>query len=159
MKPKALPDIGMVREFLSYDPRTGELVWIKKPARGTNVGSTAGRVDATGYVVIGFCKSTYKAHRLAWFLMTEDEPETIDHINGIKSDNRFVNLRPATPSQNLANREVSGAHFSKKRGKWQSAIKVGYKSIWLGYFATEAEARAAYADAAKRFYGEFARAA
>lgn len=81
-----------------------------------------------------------------------------DHINGDGLDNRRANLRPATPAQNAANRRavrsgLKGVTFHKKSGRWQAAIAKRY----LGLFATEAEAGAAYDRAAVERWGEFAR--
>lgn len=82
-----------------------------------------------------------------------------DHINGNGLDNRRSNLRPATPGQNAANRKatrsdgVKGVTFHKKSGKWQAAIAKRY----LGLFATQEEAAAAYDAAARDLWGDYAR--
>jgi hypothetical protein len=157
MKIGPMPDIHELRRYLAYDPASGLLRWISKPARGTNAGAIAGRIGVDGYAVVGFKKKTYKAHRLAWFLMTGEWPETIDHIDGDKANNRLSNLRPATYSQNQANKDVRGAHFCKRNGRWQAAVKIMGRSVWLGYFDNPQSAQAAYTEAAARIFGEFAR--
>src|SRR5437773_1937677 len=84
----------------------------------------------------------------------------VDHINGLKTDNRKCNLRPATPSQNIANSFKyggKGSYFDKTRNKWRAMIKINYKPVHLGYFNTEQEARQAYDIAARKYFGEFAR--
>lgn len=87
--------------------------------------------------------------------------DCIDHINGIKSDNRICNLRPATRSQNGANRVairgMKGAFFHKSSGKWSAQISKENKKMHLGLFDTEGEAHEAYKEASLRMHGEFSR--
>jgi hypothetical protein len=93
--------------------------------------------------------------------------ELCDHINGNGLDNRRSNLRAATKAENGRNRGVqrnskSGlkcVYFEKRRSKWRASIKVDGKRKHLGYFDTPEGASLAYQAAAKRYYGEFARAA
>lgn len=90
---------------LGYDPVTGRLWW-KVPKRGHNIGRCAGATDNKGYINIGIDGTRYKAHRLIWLIETGSFPDKsvpIDHINMIKDDNRFCNLRLATNSQNKMN--------------------------------------------------------
>lgn len=88
----------------------------------------------------------------------------VDHINGNRLDNRRENLRLATYSENGRNKPavqgsstLKGVSWHTSRGKWRAVIKVNRVSRHIGYFATEAEAAAAYAAAAKELHGEFAR--
>jgi hypothetical protein len=89
----------------------------------------------------------------------------VDHISGVRHDNRKKNLRFCTESQNQHNRGVTkrsksgykGVWFFKQLGRWQSQIKLNYKSIHLGYFDTAEKAYAAYCEAAKKYHKEFAR--
>lgn len=83
---------------------------------------------ATGYVLISFDGEQYLAHRLAWFYVTgEMPPMFIDHINGKPDDNRFENLREATPQQNGFNRGMpknnksgaKGCEWRRDRGKYR----------------------------------------
>jgi hypothetical protein len=69
----------------------------------------------------------------------------IDHINGVKTDNRVDNLRIVTQQKNCENRRSKGYHKIGK--KWRAQIKVNKKKHHLGYFDTEQEAHAAYLDA------------
>lgn len=87
-----------------------------------------------------------------------------DHINGDGLDNRRCNLRVATFSQNSANRGkqrdnssgFKGVYFYKNDNRWFAQIKVNQKAISLGRFASREEAHNAYAEAARKYYGEFA---
>ena len=76
-------------------------------------------------------------------------------INGIKDDNRICNLRSVTNQQNCFNRtNAKGYTWNKRHSKWMSKIKVNSKTINLGYYNTEQEARNAYL-AAKEIYHKF----
>lgn len=89
-----------------------------------------------------------------------------DHINSDPLDNRRANLRAATAADNARNRRPNqrksdlpkGVHRNQS-GHFQAQIKVKGEKRYLGTFATSAEAHAAYVEAARRFHGEFARAA
>lgn len=95
-------------------------------------------------------------------ISTADGMDT-DHANGNKLDNRRSNLRPATRSQNLANRpslrgrsEYKGVSWHEARKKWAAHYYLGGESHYIGLFVSEQEAAAAYDEAAKRVYGEYA---
>jgi hypothetical protein len=105
----------------------------------------------------------YKAHRLAWVYVHGIEPKRhLDHINGVRDDNRIANLREATVSQNAMNKKavnrLKGAHWNGTVKKWQSVVVKSGRQIWLGYFASAEAAHAAYCSAAKTHFGEFANA-
>ncbi len=154
-----------LRELLRYDPETG--IFTRRIAGGRfgrfPPGTVCGYVTPMGYSTIRIDGPLYGAHRLAWLYITGAwPPHQLDHINGIRSDNRWINLRPATLTENNRNKRVhrqgeKGAYFDKSRGKWLSTICVNRKQIFLGRFDTEQEAHLAYCSAAKNYYGEFAR--
>jgi hypothetical protein len=89
----------------------------------------------------------------------------IDHVNGDPADNRLENLRLATHQQNLCNkrrgRNNSGLKgvYLRPNGKFTASVAFNQRSFYLGCFDTAGEAHAAYAFAAARLHGEFARAA
>ena len=109
-----------VREVLHYDPETG--VFTNRVWRGGNsqVGSVAGWTNGSDYVLVSVDGGQYLAHRLAWFYVHGVWPESdIDHRNHITTDNRLVNLRCGSRSQNNCNqikarkdnkREIGRAH-------------------------------------------------
>jgi hypothetical protein len=91
--------------------------------------------------------------------------EFVDHINHVGLDCRRSNLRVATPSQNVANsRSKSLSKTGMPKGvrkgsgtrRFVARIKVNYRCIHLGYFDTPEEAHAAYVEAARKYFGEFA---
>lgn len=88
----------------------------------------------------------------------------IDHKNGNKLDNSFHNLRLASQSQNMSNRQkpisntsgFKGVRFHKPTGKWQAYIKHNYKQKHLGLFVSAEDAALAYNKAAVELHGQFA---
>lgn len=146
----------LVRSILDYNPLTGVFTWKN--------GTLAGGISNCGYLRIGIKRSKYLAHRLAWLMMTGKWPlDQLDHINGVRIDNRWANLRAATNAQNTINSDYAnrtglrGIYHHKKHGGWAAAIKANGHRVHLGYFKTPEEAHAAYCEAAREFHGEFAR--
>jgi hypothetical protein len=143
-----------LKQILSYSYLDGKFTWLVKPSKRICAGATAGSISRSGYSEIRIKRKLYYAHRLAWLYMTGDWPKDhIDHINGIKDDNRFCNLREATNQQNQFNRSVKGYSFLKPYNKYWSQICVGGKRISLGYFTTEQEARNTYLKAKIKYHG------
>lgn len=153
-----------LRELLEYDPASGVFRWKVRPARNVFVGATAGVESPRGYIQISIGKRQYRAHRLAWLYIYGHMPEQIDHINGIRSDNRLCNLRPATASQNAMNRPkpknnttgVKGVYWNSYAKKYAATITVGGRPRFLGYFSHLGEAAQCVHDARSRSCGEFA---
>lgn len=153
-------DVGY---FVAYDPDTGELRWARKWEPRITAGAIAGAMKGR-YRHVYIRRKSYAVHRIAWFLMTgEQPPETVDHRDCDTTNNRWSNLRAADNSQSGANRrqqqdtKLKGTHCF--RGRWRASIRVKKKPIYLGTFESQAEAHAAYLEAAKKYFGEFARAA
>lgn len=161
-----------LRQILQYDPETGVLIWRFRTNVPTHVNSRlAGKPAGSGHrtprnvhrrlIIDGY---KVMAHRVIWCMMTGAFPEHwIDHINGVGMDNRWRNLRTATPQQNAANRRFpAGATkgITKRSGctdaPYVAQIRVNGKTTRLGRFATIAEGEAAYAAAAREAFGSFA---
>lgn len=144
--------------MFNYDPVTGILTWRVDRSTWVKAGDVAGSIDGNGYVNIQISGTGYKAHRLAWLWVTSEWPKAeIDHINRIKDDNRWVNLREATHSQNTINispRNRLLPRGVKRKGRKFTA-EIGKPNLYLGTFDTPEEARAAYVVAAQDLYGEF----
>jgi HNH endonuclease len=151
-----------LKDFLLYDLDTGVFTWIKAPGyRNTRiglVGKAAGRLHHDGYIGIVFKGRWYGAHRLAWFYAYGVWPQDqLDHINGIRSDNRLCNLREANANEQMQNRKRSTRKkdglplgvFAQSRvpDRFQAVIQVNGRRNYLGTFCSVEEASAAYATA------------
>jgi hypothetical protein len=153
-----------LRELLAYDPISGVLTWKKNMTPRARAGKEAGVIQCGKYRRIGINGKYYMAHRIAWVIVTGSWPEyQIDHKNGMKSDNRWTNLREATSAQNKHNTEhrnnsgLIGASLHAGTGRYRAQIRTGGKRKFLGWFETAQEAHDAYKQAAIKYHGEFAK--
>ena len=143
MKKRSI-NIDLMKKYLTYDERTGIFNRrVSVSGKNGRAGSVAGTLTPSGYISISILGTSYSAHRLAWLYVNgEEPPEFIDHINGVRNDNRICNLRCATRSQNGMNRGIpinntsgyKGVTWSKKSGKWNAYIRKDGKRMHLGYF-------------------------
>lgn len=157
-------------ELIEYDPETGLFRWSETLAgdRRRRVGWFPGKADTRGYLQVRVNGRLWLAHRLAWLLMTGSPPsKQIDHVNRIKTDNRWSNLRPATHAENQRNRGLQsnnstgycGVYRRTLKGggeRFEAYIKVAGTVRHLGCFSTADAAYAARCDAARQYHGEFA---
>ena len=154
-------DSTRLKDFLTYDPKSGQFYWKINRGYHIKVGDVAGCLHHNGYIVISIEKQQHQAHRLAWLYVYGEYPKHyIDHINGIRSDNKIQNLRDATQAENCQNLKkprgqsgflgVSIDTFRKNR--WKSSIKLNGKNIHLGWFKTPEEASQAYIQAKRQFH-------
>lgn len=183
MAAKALPPVEILRQFLRYEPDTGRLFWLERtPAMFSDDGNrtkvakcnnwnsrNAGKeafntLNDKGYKIGRIQSDNYFAHRVIWKMVTGQEPShVIDHKNGVKSDNRWQNLRAADHSQNRMNAQTTwcasgkkGVYWVKHSRKWTSRISAYGQDHYLGCFATQDEAAAAYQGAARVLFRDFA---
>ncbi len=176
LMPKPLPSQDYLRECFAYEPETGYLRWRRRPvehfpyAQGARMwlsrfpGEVAGAKDRCGHLQVVIDHRTYQLQRIIWKLVTgEDPPSTVDHVNHVRDDNRWSNLRLATHQEQVWNRTIgarkpttSGFRGVTKHGnKWRARVYIGGKVKLLCGFATAEEAGAAWKAAAKEAYGEF----
>ena len=94
-----------------------------------------------------------KQHQFIYYLATGKVVELIDHINGIRTDNRIENLREVTQEGNNRNRKnVKGYSWNKKCEKWIANIHINNKNKHLGCFDDEEDARKAYLKAKELYH-------
>jgi hypothetical protein len=159
--------------MLKYDPSTGKFTWRERSEdfpsplsaiRAFNTRSAGGPVyeePHKGYRRMTLLGKRYKSHRVAWAMHHGDwPPETIDHINGVKDDNRIENLRAVTHIENCRNQKlhntntsgVMGVYWRPEARKWQVRIYVNGRLLHLGLYVKKDEAVAAR-KAAEEKYG------
>lgn len=171
---KAELTAAQARALFSYNPQTGKLVLLNRPRElfpsdkewkrwnSRSSGTEAGAVKrSSGYRMVCVFGREYRAHRIIWLMQTGEWPESdIDHINGVRHDNRLANLRAVSHATNLRNQSrnsrntsgFAGVSWHKGAEKWSAQIKVNGKKVHLGLFAT-AECAAQARAAANSAYG------
>ena len=182
---RQLPSINILRKLLRYEPETGKMFWKTRPLELFNEtekrtarhacaqwnSKLAGKEaictqHGSGYLCGDIFANKYFAHHVAWALFYGSSClQEIDHINGVKSDNRISNLREATHTQNLCNVGITsrntsglkGAFWHKRDRVWEAHIRVNTTLKYLGRYSTKEDAHKAYCDAANKYHGEFAR--
>lgn len=176
---KELPSQQELLELFSGDFENGELIWRPRSSDYTDhssrgfananvIGKHAGHIHKySGYRLVRIKSVRYHAARILWKLITGNEPQgEIDHINRVKSDDRFVNLRDTTPTENCYNRTKrpntvsgrKGVWWNRAQNQWGAAITVNGKRTHLGWFPEDRleQAAEAYREAALKYHGEYA---
>lgn len=155
-------ELDLLRDFLHYNPETGEFTWLKSPMRRVKVGDKAGCLNRlSGRVQIRLKGKQYLAHQLAWLFIHDRWPtNVIDHIDGNPFNNALENLRDVTQQVNMHNQKRIAKHNkSGYRGvcwdsvnkSWRATISIDGRSKTIGRFQTLLQASQAY-EAAKRIY-------
>lgn len=154
-------DQDYLKSIMSYSPETGVFTWATRRKGTKGIGSIAGVVLNSGYRQIMIDGKHHLEHRLAFLWMTGGFPKKhIDHINGSRSDNRWNNLREASPGENQQNRAMmknntsgfTGVSWSNREGRWQASIQVDRNPKHLGLFDTAEVAAEAYIAAKSRLH-------
>lgn len=168
--------------LLDYNPDTGLLTWKTRPVEmfsapradakaaswnGRFAGTPITCKDAAGYLVVQINRKPFRAHRIAVALQEGECPgdRQVDHINGVRDDNRWVNLRLVEPLTNQWNKKrteairqgagpIAGVKQNAK-GRWECRIRFNYQHIYLGTFDSEAEAIAARQGAERAIRSAF----
>jgi hypothetical protein len=130
----------------TYNPETGKVYGV--------YGKEITAKDKDGYITINSTKvKNLVIHQFAWYLINKEIVEQLDHINGVRDDNRICNLRSVTSQQNNWNRKkAKGYSWYKNYNKWVAQIMVNGKNIHLGYFHNEEEAKEAYLNAKQKYH-------
>lgn len=148
-------------QMLNYDPVSGIFTW--KCARGNQIfpGDRAGAISGTGYIYIEVDYVSYRSSRLAWLFITGELPETIDHKDRNRANDKFDNLRAATRSENARNASRRKDNTTGYKGVsfipsgYKAYIMINGKQKHLGVFKTAPEAHQAYLREAEKVFGQF----
>lgn len=169
---KEMPTQAALRCLVEYSPETGDLTWkVRNPDDFPDTDLRSIKAFNTGYAGKpalscrngrGYMHGTIfgqyiTAHRVIWRLVTGEVPETIDHINGDQTDNRWVNLRNVTNKINSRNKRLRTSNRSGCSGvwredpsKWRAYIRAGGRNVALGVFDKKQDAIAARRAAERR---------
>ena len=125
--------------------------------KGKGAGTTINGINKhKQYQYIRVLGTRYMAHRLAWLYVYAKWPTSdIDHINRVKHDNRIINLREVTKSENQYNRGLSANSSTGAKGVYKTKygyiaqITINSKPMYLGTYTTISAASEAYVKASK----------
>ena len=128
-------------------------------------GDAVGSPMKKGHLRCHIKNELYLVHRIIYLMHHGYMPEFVDHINGNPQDNRIVNLREATSSQNAHNQRlrstnssgVKGVCWYPRYGMWRGQIVVKGATVHVGYFKDISEAAEAVRVAREKHHGEFTR--
>lgn len=160
-----MPEMEELNNLFEVDFEKGILTWKIARSNVVKVGESPKHINISGYYSVRVGGRSYLVHRIIWFMKFGECPKYIDHSNGNRLDNRLENLRPATSSQNNANRVKSnnntskfkGVYWNKKRKKWHSQIQTNGKKYNLGLYEIEVDAARAYNESAIMIHGVYAK--
>lgn len=169
-----LPSQGALLGLLDYNPATGVLTRKFNPAipmrsNKQYAGKAAGcKATGHGYISVWILGRSYLAQRLIWKMLHGYDPVEMDHKDLDRANNRQRNLRPADHCKNNQNHRKTrpvhklprGVNYNNgERDQFIAQISVNKKRYYLGAFGSSRSAHQAYARAARRLHGEFARVA
>lgn len=163
--PHPLPDTDRIKMLITYQPETGEVRWNPREAstffgseferqkhanrwNAIYAGKPAGGSRSDRYHLMTIDGVHHLTHRVIWKYMTGEDPIHIDHIDGVKGNNVFANLRNVTHAVNMKNKSlyansstgVTGVEYHKRDKVWRAKIVFEGKQIQLGSFKTKEEA-------------------
>lgn len=149
-----------LRAAYCYDAASGNFYRISA-ARGARPGRIVGNIDSGGYVRFEVHGAQYRAHRLAVLYVAGRWPAAlVDHINGIRSDNRWVNLREADIKLNAENTKRARANnlscgflgVTRRGPSFVAQIKADGAYRYLGSFTSGEAAHDAYLVAKRQLH-------
>ena len=156
-----------LKYLFSYNAETGHLIRKVSTSSNAIAGNRSGSLDnGTGYRRLRLDSKIYQEHRIIWLLVKGSfPPDYIDHINGVKDDNRLCNLREATNAENQYNQGnrsnntsgFKGVSYHKRSGKYIANITIHGHQKYLGLHETIKEAHTAYCEASLKYHKEFSR--
>jgi hypothetical protein len=160
------PSYEKIAKILDYNPKTGKFFRKLNTSPNGRIGEVKGYITGRKYRKTSVGGIQFYDHQLAWLLFYLKWPETqIDHINGNRQDNRILNLREVTVSQNALNRSYQAnsktkhkcVHWKPDKKKYRVKIGICGKYHHIGYFKSLDEAIGARDKAIKKLHGKFAK--
>jgi len=163
-KAQGLITFEQLRAEITYDPETGIVRRLVDRSSNARAGDFAGYIHSgCGRMYVCLLGRTYLLHRVAFFYMTGHWPSQMtDHINGDPTDNRWCNLREATPRQNCANSRrrkdntIGHKCIRKMNDRWQVRLGTG-GVIHIGTYDSLSEAISHRDAAISKHFGEYGR--
>jgi hypothetical protein len=157
---KATITCEQLKAILRYDPETGVFTWAQDMGARAKSGAVAGARDGCGYTGVKLFGRSYLAHRLAWLYVHGEWPkERIDHINGVRHDNRISNLRDVSPSVNSQNQKRARIDnstgylgVSRHPKGFSAIIGIDGKIKRLGVYAEPEKAHSVYLEAKRQMH-------
>ena len=152
MRAAKLPSQDVLRQTFRYDPELGKLFWLPREGdvswNKVFGGKEAGCLDSKGYVRIRTKGCVWVAHRVIWKLVHGSDPDYVDHINGVRSDNRLCNLRSVSQTENARNTAkhrtntsgCTGVYWLARESRWYAVISINAKRKVLGSFRDKSDA-------------------
>lgn len=160
MPSTALPSICLLRDMFLYDGETGNLISKSSTGSRWKAGRVVGGVNDLGYVTVSVGGKRLGAHRVVWAIYYGHWPlNDIDHIDGVRSNNRIDNLRDVSAETNLQNRRLPQRNnksgllgVSPNRKRFSASIKVDGVKHHLGTYDTPEEAHKVYLMCKRQFH-------
>lgn len=131
----------LVRKLFNYNKRLGKLYY-RMPTHNHNVGDVAGYSHSGGYIAISIGNTQHLIHRIIWLYVKGYLPDMVDHIDHVRTNNAWYNLREVNNTENSKNTSISsnsatkvnGVSFMKSRNKYRAYIMINRKQISLGLY-------------------------
>lgn len=153
-------DFEQADKLYLYDPDTGKVTRKQDGNNAVKKGSTVGWVSTCGYLRVKSKGKKYQLHRIIWLLNNGRWPNgQVDHINGVRTDNRMVNLREVSNQENQRNKALSslntsgfiGVCLNKSTNKWVASITISSKKIYIGCYSDWFDAVCARKSASNKY--------
>ena len=155
--------LDKINEFLEYND--GRLYWIKLNSPIVKVGHAVGGLNSEGYRRFQFFGNTLLEHRVVFLMFNKYLPKTIDHIDGVRDNNKIQNLRECTINENCYNSKlnarnssgVKGVYLHKASNKWMVRASVKGKRMYFGSYDDLELAELVAIEARNKYHGDFAK--
>lgn len=140
VKPVSLPPLEVLLEKFTYCSVSGTLTHNKSYSNFIKAGDDAGYLRKDGYLQVKVNSKAYLVHRICYYMHTGEQPEYIDHLNKVRSDNRFINFRSCTHAENMKNKSDYSNNLTGDRnisyhirdGVYEVKFRVDGKQHYVG---------------------------